>query len=61
MTTGAQIENYEPFLEDRPKHRQKKKSLDTEDPGEFQEDHGGDDLNDSLNKINQADAKGYSY
>ena len=50
MTTGAQMQKYENFLDDQGEFNPKKSRM-TEDPGDLPEQH--DDLNDSLNKINK--------
>ena len=55
VTTGAHMHKYENFLDEDGEFY--KKSVATEDPGDAAENHG-DDLNDSLNKINRADARG---
>ena len=55
VTTGAHMHKYENFLDEDGEFY--KKSVATEDPGDAAEQHG-DDLNDSLNKINRADARG---
>ena len=55
VTTGAHMHKYENFLDEDGEFY--KKSVATEDPGDAAEIHG-DDLNDSLNKINRADARG---
>jgi hypothetical protein len=55
VTTGAHMHKYENFLDEDGEFY--KKSVATEDPGDVPENHG-DDLNDSLNKINRADARG---
>lgn len=56
MTTGAQMHKYENFLDEDGEFKQKN-SVMTADPGTEAENYG-DDLNDSLNKINKADARG---
>jgi len=58
MTTGAQMQKYENFLDDQGEFNPKKSKM-TEDPGDQHEQI--DDLNDSLNKINREDARGYGY
>ena len=50
MTTGAQMQKYENFLDDQGEFNPKK-SRETDIPED------GDELNDSLNKINRADAR----
>lgn len=58
VTTGAHMHKYENFLDEDGEFY--KKSVATQDPGDAAELHGDDDdLNDSLNKINKADARGY--
>jgi len=59
MTTGAQMQKYEAFLDEQGEFSHKKRSRMTEDPGDRPEQI--DDLNDSLNKINREDARGYGY
>lgn len=49
------MHKYENFLDEDGEFH--KKSVATEDPGDAPEMHG-DDLNDSLNKINRVDARG---
>lgn len=58
MTTGAQMQKYEGFLDDHGEFNPKKSRM-TEDPGDRPEQF--DDLNDSLNKINREDARGFGY
>jgi hypothetical protein len=56
VTTGAHMHKYENFLDEDGEFH--KKSMATEDPGDAAEMYGDDDgLNDSLNKINKADAR----
>lgn len=52
------MHKYEHFLDEDGEFN--KKSVVTEDPGDAAEMHGDDDgLNDSLNKINRADARAH--
>jgi len=52
------MHKYERFLDEDGEFN--KKSVVTEDPGDAAEMHGDDDgLNDSLNKINRADARAH--
>jgi len=63
MTTGAHMHKFENFLDEEGEFNNKK-SLATTVPGELATeqiqigDYNEDDLNDSLNKINKADARG---
>ena len=61
MTTGAQMDKYERFLDQRDDGGLAQKSRATADPGDQPEQYGGDDLNDSLNRINREDAEGYGF